>query len=154
MEIEAPRRSAPGALRPRPQAVVVLRVRERSAILGELQQGCSEKRQLDARFERRDLRRFVRALLGVALLQQLAATHPPEHPLGNARRDRGELLARRRRVFVKDDGAPRRFAREDSVELFGESVRPYIMVLIEEVADGGYGRADEVFSIPRDQRAS
>jgi hypothetical protein len=36
--------------------------------------------------------------------------------LGNARRDRGALLARRRRAFVKDDGATRRFAREDSIE--------------------------------------
>ncbi|TJW35366.1 MAG: 4-oxalocrotonate tautomerase family protein, partial [Mesorhizobium sp.] len=26
------------------------------------------------------------------------------------------------------------------VDLFGEGVRPYTMVLIEEVADGGYGR--------------
>ncbi len=39
------------------------------------------------------------------------------------------------------------------VELFGEAVRPYTMVLIEEVADGGYGRADEVFSIPGEERA-
>jgi 4-oxalocrotonate tautomerase len=36
------------------------------------------------------------------------------------------------------------------VELFGEEVRPHTMVLIEEVADGGYGRADEVFTIPGD----
>lgn len=36
------------------------------------------------------------------------------------------------------------------IELFGGEVRPYTMVLIEEVADGGYGRADEVFTIPRD----
>ncbi|CCV08070.1 4-oxalocrotonate tautomerase [Mesorhizobium metallidurans STM 2683] len=34
------------------------------------------------------------------------------------------------------------------VEMFGEGVRPYTMVLIEEVADGGYGRADVVFKIP------
>jgi 4-oxalocrotonate tautomerase len=34
------------------------------------------------------------------------------------------------------------------VEFFGEGVRPYTMVLIEEVPDGGYGRADEVFVIP------
>ena len=30
---------------------------------------------------------------------------------------------------------------------FGEGVRPYTMVLIEEVVDGGYGRADEVFTL-------
>ena len=35
------------------------------------------------------------------------------------------------------------------VEYFSEGVRPYTMVLIEEVADGGYGRADEVFTIPK-----
>ncbi|MER8434043.1 tautomerase family protein [Mesorhizobium caraganae] len=39
------------------------------------------------------------------------------------------------------------------VEYFGEGVRPYTMVLIEEVADGGYGRADEVFVIPDAYRA-
>lgn len=31
---------------------------------------------------------------------------------------------------------------------FGEAVRPYTMVLIEEVKDGGYARAGEVFVIP------
>ena len=39
------------------------------------------------------------------------------------------------------------------VEYFGEGVRPYTMLLIEEVADGGYGRADEVFVIPDAYRA-
>ena len=39
------------------------------------------------------------------------------------------------------------------VEYFGEGVRPYTMVLIEEVADGGYGRADEVFVNPDAYRA-
>jgi len=34
------------------------------------------------------------------------------------------------------------------VDFFGEGVRPYTMVLVEEVADGGYGRADEVFVVP------
>ncbi|MFZ6759344.1 tautomerase family protein [Undibacterium sp. Ji50W] len=29
------------------------------------------------------------------------------------------------------------------VEYFGEGVRPYSMVLVEEVNDGGWGRADE-----------
>ena len=29
-----------------------------------------------------------------------------------------------------------------------EAVRPCTMVLIEQVPDGGYGRADEVFTIP------
>ena len=39
------------------------------------------------------------------------------------------------------------------VGYFGEAVRPTTMVLIEEVPDGGYGRADEVFVIPDAYRA-
>jgi len=39
------------------------------------------------------------------------------------------------------------------VGYFGDGVRPYTMVLIEEVPDGGYGRADEVFVIPEAYRA-
>ena len=39
------------------------------------------------------------------------------------------------------------------VDYFGEGVRPTTMVLIEEVPDGGYGRADEVFVIPDAYRA-
>lgn len=39
------------------------------------------------------------------------------------------------------------------VDYFGEGVRPHTMVLIEEVPDGGYGRADEVFVIPDAYRA-
>ena len=38
-------------------------------------------------------------------------------------------------------------------DYFGEAVRPHTMVLIEEVPDGGYGRADEVFVIPEAYRA-
>ena len=30
---------------------------------------------------------------------------------------------------------------------FGESVRPYSMVLIDEVVDGGWGRADETLTL-------
>ncbi|MAC82225.1 MAG: 4-oxalocrotonate tautomerase [Rhodobacteraceae bacterium] len=36
---------------------------------------------------------------------------------------------------------------------FGEAARPHTMVLIEEIPDGGYGRADEVFVIPAAFRA-
>jgi 4-oxalocrotonate tautomerase len=39
------------------------------------------------------------------------------------------------------------------VSFFGEAVRPTTMVLIEEVKDGGYGRADEVFVMPAEYRA-
>ena len=30
---------------------------------------------------------------------------------------------------------------------FGDGVRPYTMVLVDEVVDGGFGRADEVFDL-------
>jgi len=35
------------------------------------------------------------------------------------------------------------------VEYFGEQARPYSMVLVEEVADGGWGRADETLTLAR-----
>jgi len=34
-----------------------------------------------------------------------------------------------------------------------EAARPHTMVLIEEVKDGGYGRADQIFTIPTNYRA-
>lgn len=34
-------------------------------------------------------------------------------------------------------------------EYFGEGVRPYTMVLVDEVVDGGFGRADEVFTLAK-----
>jgi 4-oxalocrotonate tautomerase len=39
------------------------------------------------------------------------------------------------------------------VDYFGEAARPHIMVLIEDVPDGGYARADEVFTVPAAYRA-
>jgi 4-oxalocrotonate tautomerase len=39
------------------------------------------------------------------------------------------------------------------VDYFSEAARPHTMVLIEEVKDGGYGRADAVFVIPDAYRA-
>ena len=39
------------------------------------------------------------------------------------------------------------------VDYFSEAARPHTMILIEEVLDGGYGRADEVFIIPDAYRA-
>ncbi|MGV0818289.1 tautomerase family protein [Martelella sp. AMO21009] len=38
-------------------------------------------------------------------------------------------------------------------EYFTEAARPHTMVLIEEVRDGGYGRADEVYVTPEAWRA-
>ncbi|MGV0911757.1 tautomerase family protein [Martelella sp. FOR1707] len=39
-------------------------------------------------------------------------------------------------------------------EYFTEAARPHTMVLIEEVRDGGYGRADEVYVTPEAWRAA
>ncbi|NLS01494.1 4-oxalocrotonate tautomerase [Rhizobium sp. P38BS-XIX] len=39
------------------------------------------------------------------------------------------------------------------VEYFSEAARPHTMVLIEEVKDGGYARADQVFILPDEYRA-
>ena len=39
------------------------------------------------------------------------------------------------------------------VDNFGEGARAHTMVLIEDVADGGYARADEVFVVPEEWRA-
>jgi 4-oxalocrotonate tautomerase len=32
---------------------------------------------------------------------------------------------------------------------FGEGVRPYVMVLVDEVKDGGWGRADETVTLAK-----
>lgn len=34
-------------------------------------------------------------------------------------------------------------------EYFGEGVRPYTMVLVDEVVDGGWGRADETLTLEK-----
>lgn len=39
------------------------------------------------------------------------------------------------------------------VDYFSEAARPHTMVLIEDIKDGGYARADEVFVIPEAYRA-
>ncbi|MGU3399865.1 tautomerase family protein [Brucellaceae bacterium D45D] len=39
------------------------------------------------------------------------------------------------------------------VEYFSEAARPHTIVLIEEVKDGGYYRADETFILPAAYRA-
>ncbi len=38
-------------------------------------------------------------------------------------------------------------------EYFGEGVRPYTMVLVDEVIDGGWGRADETLTLAKMQQA-
>lgn len=39
------------------------------------------------------------------------------------------------------------------LDYFGEAARAHTMVLIEDVPDGGYARADEVFVVPEEWRA-
>ena len=36
-------------------------------------------------------------------------------------------------------------------EYFGEGVRPYTMVLVDEVVDGGWGRANETLTLEKMQ---
>ncbi|MFP5076632.1 tautomerase family protein [Rhizobium sp. YIM 134829] len=63
--------------------------------------------------------------------------------------------------FKLPEGALSRAQKEDLVHrttdllvgYFSEAARPHTMVLIEEIADGGYARADEVFIIPEAYRA-
>lgn len=35
------------------------------------------------------------------------------------------------------------------VSYFGEGARPFTMVLVDEVVDGGWGRADETFTLAK-----
>lgn len=60
----------------------------------------------------------------------------PEAALSRAQKE--ELVHRMTNLFV---------------DYFSEAARPHTMVLIEEVKDGGYARADEVFVIPDAYRA-
>ncbi len=64
--------------------------------------------------------------------------------------------------FKTPEGALTKSQKEEIVhrttdmlaEYLSEAARPHTMVLIEEVKDGGYGRADEVFVIPDAYRIS
>ena len=51
------------------------------------------------------------------------------------------------------DAAERQALTDMLAEYFSEAARPHTMVLIEEVKDGGYARADEVFILPDEYRA-
>lgn len=67
-------------------------------------------------------------------------------PFVNIKTPEGALNARQKEEIVHK-------ATDMLVEYFSEAARPHTMVLIEEVKDGGYGRADEVFVIPDAYRA-
>lgn len=63
--------------------------------------------------------------------------------------------------FKLPEGALSRAQKEELVHrttdmmvgYFSEAARPHTMVLIEDIADGGYARADEVFTVPDPYRA-
>ncbi|MEA3534302.1 4-oxalocrotonate tautomerase family protein [Rhizobium sp. CC-YZS058] len=63
--------------------------------------------------------------------------------------------------FKLPEGALSRAQKEELVHrttdmmvgYFSEAARPHTMVLIEDIADGGYARADEVFTVPDAYRA-
>lgn len=63
--------------------------------------------------------------------------------------------------FKLPEGALSRAQKEELVHrttdmmvgYFSEAARPHTMVLIEDIADGGYARADEVFTVPDVYRA-
>ena len=71
--------------------MLVVRVEHDAAI--DAEEGRAEQRQLHAGLERRDLRRLVGALLGGPFVEELAASQPLRHALGDAARDVRDLLA-------------------------------------------------------------
>ena len=63
-------------------------------------------------------------------------------PFANYKFPQGTLDARQKEEIVHK-------TTDLFVLYFGEDARPYTMVLIDEVADGGWGRADETLTIAK-----
>ena len=63
-------------------------------------------------------------------------------PFANYKFPQGVLTAQQKEEIIHKTTAM-------FVGYFGEGVRPYTMVLVDEVVDGGYGRADEVFDLAK-----
>jgi 4-oxalocrotonate tautomerase len=61
-------------------------------------------------------------------------------PFANVKVPEGTLSARQKEEIVHH-------ITDMFAGYFGEGVRPYTMVLVDETADGGWGRADEVLTI-------
>lgn len=77
------------------------------------------------------------------------AFHPPRRttiPFVNIKTPEGALSRAQKADIIHR-------TTEMLVEYMSEAARPHTMVLIEEVKDGGYGRADEIFVIPDAWRA-
>lgn len=68
-------------------------------------------------------------------------------PFANFKFPQGTLNAQQKEEIVHKTTAM-------FVDYFGEGVRPYTMVLVDEVVDGGYGRADETFTIEKMKQMS
>jgi 4-oxalocrotonate tautomerase len=78
------------------------------------------------------LERISLALQPKESIMPFANFKVPEGLLDHARKE--EIIHRTTAMFV---------------EYFGEQARPYSMVLVEEVADGGWGRADETVTLAK-----
>ena len=61
-------------------------------------------------------------------------------PFANYKFPQGSLNAKQKEEIVHT-------TTDIFAKYFGEGVRPYTMVLIDEVVDGGWGRADEVMTL-------
>ena len=66
-------------------------------------------------------------------------------PFANYKFPQGTLNAKQKEEIVHKTTST--FA-----EYFGGDVRPFTMVLIDEVADGGWGREDEVLTLEKMQQ--
>jgi 4-oxalocrotonate tautomerase len=74
--------------------------------------------------------------------------HPPKYkgeksmPYANYKFPEGTLTAEQKEEIIHR-------TTNLFVDYFGEGVRPYTMVLVDEVADGGWGRADETLTLEK-----
>lgn len=66
-------------------------------------------------------------------------------PFANYKLPQGSLTAAQKEELIRK-------TTELMVSLFGEVVRPTTMVLVKEIKDGGYGRADAVVMMPDEYR--
>ena len=104
MYVEPRRFRHPRALARSTEASFLSRERHRRAVFREVHVGASEEGQLHARFERRELGRFVRAVFCCALVEETAAAQPATHALLHARGDVRDVGARGRGAFAKHHG--------------------------------------------------
>jgi 4-oxalocrotonate tautomerase len=63
-------------------------------------------------------------------------------PFANFKVPQGTLTAEQKEEIIHK-------ATDLYVSYFGEGVRPYTMILVDEVADGGWGRADETLTMEK-----